>query len=64
MRYQITAEKPSSKPGEKIILRVDFPAYTEAWLAMRRLTDEDWRITETPTTIEAPTFKVDLSSAA
>ena len=64
MNYQVTAEKPSTKPGEKILLRVEYPTYSEAWLSMRRLTDEGWRITETPKTIEFPSFPVDLGSAA
>ena len=64
MTYQITAEQASRKPGEKIILRVDFPTYSEAWLSMRKLTDEGWRITETPQAVEFPTFELDLGSAA
>lgn len=62
--YQITAEKPSNKPGEKIVLRVEFPTYTEAWLSMNRWVEDGWRITETPQTIEFPSFPIDLGSAA
>ena len=55
MSYQISAEKPSRKPGEKIILRVEYPSFTEAWLASRRWADEGWRITESPQPVEWPT---------
>ena len=64
MTYQITAEKPSQKPNEKIMLRVDFPSFSEAWLSMRKLTDEGWRITSAPEPVEFPTFPVDLGTAA
>ena len=53
--YQVTAEQPSRTPGQKILLRVEYPSYTEAWLSMRRLTDDGWRITETPQPIGFPT---------
>lgn len=55
MAYQITAEKPSETPGMKMILRVEYPTYTEAWLSMRRWTDDGWQITTTPSQPEWPT---------
>ena len=64
MAYQITAEKPSDTPGHKAILRVEYPSFTEAWLSMRKWTEAGWRVTETPTQPEWPTFPVDLGNAA
>lgn len=64
MIYQIMAEKPSKTPGEKIVLRIDFPTYTEAWMSMDRLANDGWRITETPKTVEFPRFTLDIGSAA
>lgn len=62
--YQVTAEKPSNRPGQKIVLRVSYPSFTEAWLSMTRWVNEGWRITECPSQPEWPSFPVDAETAA
>lgn len=59
MTYHVLAEKASTRPGQKIMLRVDYPSFSEAWLSMRRLVEDGWRITQCPEPVEFPQFPLE-----
>lgn len=60
--FVVMGEKPSIRPGQKLVMRIETPTFSEAHERCRAMVADGWRITQTPEPIGFPSFP--LESAA
>lgn len=57
--FVVMGERPSIRPGQKLVMRIETPTFSEAHERVRAMAEDGWRITQTPEPLEFPSFPLE-----